>query len=139
MSHWTNIKTQVRDLNALAAAIAELPQGVANGQPCQLIRAQPGAKVQARGYGSGMVDCDAMIRLPGPYDVALTRQPDGTYTLTTDFWRGHVAEYCGENFGRLLQLYGVHATLAQARKMGCRAQRVLGKNGSINVVITGRL
>ena len=82
MSHFTTITTQIRDPVALRGACQEL--GV------ELLK-----DTTARGYGSNVHQGDYVIRLRGPYDVALTRQQDGSYGLTTDWWDGHVERELG--------------------------------------------
>ena len=77
MSHFTEIQSQIRDLEALNDACRELG----------LELAWTGT---ARGYAEQTRTGDAIIKLKGPYDIALNRQPDGTYALTTDWWNGHV-------------------------------------------------
>lgn len=79
MSHFTTICTQVRDIDALRAACSEL--GI------ELLE-----KAQARGYAGQTSKGDFVVRLKGPYDVAVNRQPDGTYGLTTDWWSGDNAQ-----------------------------------------------
>ena len=37
--------------------------------------------------------------LKGPYDIALNKQPDGSYGLTTDWWDGHVEKEVGKDYG----------------------------------------
>ena len=66
MSHFTTIHTQIRDLEALRSACAELALPVVE-------------RAEARGYGAQTRRGDAVIRIPaGPYDIALSRQPEGT-------------------------------------------------------------
>src|SRR5262245_31416760 len=99
MSHFTTIKTQIKDINALRAACKELGFAVLQN-------------ASARGYINNQTQGEYVIKLNGPYDIALNQNPDGTYGLTTDWWDGHVEKEVGANFGKLLQLYGVHkATL----------------------------
>ncbi len=124
MSHFTTIQTQVRDLDALRAALGEL--GVT------LL-----ANTNARGYLNNTLHGDFVIRLKGPYDIALNKVPGGSYGLTTDWWDGHVEKEVGSQFGRLLQLYGVHKTMIEARKKGHFVQRKAQKDGSIKLVIGG--
>ena len=124
MSHFTTIQTQVRDLDALRAALGEL--GVT------LL-----ANTNARGYLNNTLHGDYVIRLKGPYDIALNKTPDGSYGLTTDWWDGHVEKEAGSKFGRLLQLYGVHKTMIESRKKGHFVQRKAQKDGSIKLVIGG--
>ncbi|MHA3771619.1 DUF1257 domain-containing protein [Verrucomicrobiota bacterium sgz303538] len=124
MSHFTTIHTQIRDITALQAAVQELGLEV-------LIN------TTARGYSTNAIQGDYVIRLKGPYDVALTRNQDGSYGLTTDWWAGHVEKEVGANFGRLLQLYGVHKTIMEARKRGQFVQRKAQQDGAIKLVIGG--
>ena len=126
MSHFTTIQTQVRDLDALRAALGEL--GVT------LLE-----KTNARGYAGNTLKGDYVIRLKGPYDIALNKTPDGSYGLTTDWWDGHVEREVGSKFGRLLQLYGIHKTTIEARKRGHMVQRKAQKDGSVKLVIGGAL
>ena len=124
MSHFTTIQTQVRDLDALRAALGEL--GVT------LL-----ANTEARGYAANKLKGDFVIRLKGPYDIALNKTPDGSYGLTTDWWDGHVEKEVGSKFGKLLQLYGVHKTMIESRKKGHMVQRKAQKDGSIKLTIGG--
>lgn len=126
MSHWTEVKTQINDLRALADACRELGK--------RLEIAAPGQKVQARGYAGATRNCDAVIHLDGPYDVALTREANGKYSLQADYWSGHVARQLGEQCGKLTQLYGVHKATALYRNKGIQTRRVMGQNGVINLV-----
>ena len=124
MSHFTTIQTQVRDLAALRHALGEL--GVT------LLE-----KTNARGYANNKLKGDYVIRLKGPYDIALNQTPDGSYGLTTDWWDGHVEKEVGAKFGRLLQLYGIHKTTIEARKRGHFVQRKAQRDGSVKLVIGG--
>jgi len=131
-SRFTTIQTQVRDLDALRAALGEL--GVT------LL-----ANTNARGYANNTLKGDYVIRLKGPYDIALNKTPDGSYGLTTDWFNpsnytyegGPVEQSVGTNFGKLLQLYGVHKTTIEARKRGHMVQRKAQKDGSIKLTIGG--
>jgi hypothetical protein len=124
MSHFTTIHTQIKDIEALRETCAELR--------LELLR-----DAEARGYGSQLQRGDWVIRLQGPYDVALHRQTDGTYGLSTDWWEGHVEKEVGANYGRLLQLYAVHKAAREARKRGLSVQRTLRSDGSIKLTIGG--
>lgn len=126
MSHWTNIQTQINDLGALGAACRELGK--------RLEIAAPGQQVLARGYSRATRSCDAVIHLDGPYDVALTREANGKYSLSADYYSGHVARQLGEQCGKLVQLYGVHKAATLYARKGIQTRRVLGQNGSINLV-----
>lgn len=124
MSHFATVTTQIKDITALASACAEL--GI-----------QVEANTAARGYSTQTVLGEYVIRLKGPYDIAVNRQKDGTYGLTTDWWAGHVEKEVGGNYSRLLQLYAVHKATAEARKRGHSVQRKAAGNGAIKLVIGG--
>ncbi|MEA3212313.1 MAG: hypothetical protein QOE70_5370 [Chthoniobacter sp.] len=124
MSHFATITTQIKDLAALKSACAELGLAVVEN-------------TTARGYSTNTVHGEQVIRLKGPYDIAVNQQPDGTYGFTTDWWNGHVEKEVGQNFGRLLQLYAVHKATAEARKRGHLVRRKAGQNGAIKLVIGG--
>ena len=122
MSHFTTIKTQIKDVEALRSAVNELA--------LTLI-----PNTTARGFINQTVKGDFVIQLKGPYDIAVNRQPDATYGLTTDWWDGHVEKEVGTNFGRLLQLYGVHKASMEARKKGYSVLRNPQPNGSIKLIL----
>ena len=122
MSHFTTINTQIKDITALRAACAELGLEVIEN-------------TEARGYGGNSIHGDFVIKLKGPYDVALNRQPDRSYALNADLWQGHVEEELGKGFGRLKQFYGVHKATLEARSRGMSVRRQPMKNGSIRLAM----
>lgn len=126
MSHFTTIQTQIRDLEALADACAEMNLGFV-------------ANAQCRGYAGITRQAPHVIRLRGPYDIAVepAKENDGTYGLTTDWWDGHVENEVGKNYGRLLQNYGIHKTTREARLRGLRVNRRQEQDGSILLTLEG--
>ncbi|MGZ4961688.1 MAG: DUF1257 domain-containing protein [Limisphaerales bacterium] len=124
MSHFTTIKTQIRDIEALRPACAELGLSLE-------------ANAEARGYAGSVHKGQYVIRLKGPYDVALNKQPDSSFGLTADFWAGHVEQEVGQNYSRLMQLYAVHKATREARKKGHLVRRSQQQDGAIKLVIAG--
>ena len=124
MSHFTEIKTQIKDIEALRSACLEM------GLP--LLQ-----NTEARGYYENKTKGDYVVRLIGPYDIALNKQADGTFGLTADFYQGHVEQEVGKGYGKLLQLYGVHKATLEARKKGLSVLRRHQPNGSIKLVLMG--
>ena len=92
---------------------------------------------EARGYYENTTKGDYVVKLKGPYDIALNQQPDGTFGLTTDLWQGHVEQEVGKGYGKLLQLYGVHKASIEARKKGLSVLRRQQQNGAIKLVLMG--
>ena len=124
MSHFATVETQIRDICALRGACTEMGFILAEN-------------TSARGYGSNKIQGDFVIRLKGPYDIAVNRQTDGGFGLTTDWWGEHVQKEVGKDYGRLLQLYAVHKAQAEARKKGLTCRRQALGDGSVKLVIGG--
>jgi len=126
MSHFTTIQTQVRDLEALRDACVELGLELLANAAC-------------RGYGGVTRQSAHVIKLKGPYDIAVEPAPEnnGSHGLTTDWWDGRVAKEVGTGYGRLLQSYGVHKTLREARTRGLRSSRRVEADGSILLTLEG--
>lgn len=124
MSHFATIITQIKDIEALRAACSEMGSSLLQNS-------------EARGFSTNQIHGDFVIRLKGPYDIALNRQPDGTYGLTTDWWGGHVEKEVGKDYGKLLQLYAVHKASIEARKKGHLVKRAQQTDGTIKLTIGG--
>ena len=122
MSHFTTIKTQIKDIAALRLACTELG--------LKLLQ-----NADARGYGGEVRQGDFVIQLAGPYDIAVNLQPDKTFGLTTDWWDGHVEKVVGKDYSKLLQLYAVHKASTEARKKGFSILRRPQKNGEIKLIL----
>ena len=122
MSHFTTIKTQIKDIDALHSAIQEMGLSLLQ-------------KTTARGYYENNIKGDYVIRLKGPYDIAVNKQKDNTFALTCDWWDGHVEKEVGQNYGKLLQLYGVHKAIREAKRKGHLVQRRPQENGAIKLII----
>jgi hypothetical protein len=124
VSHFTTINTQIKDTEALRAACKELGLSLL-------------PNTTARGYYNNTTKGDFVIRLKGPYDIALNKQKDGSFGLTADLWNGSVESEVGKGYGRLLQLYGVHKAMREARRKGLLVKRSQQQNGAIKLVIAG--
>lgn len=126
MSHFVTVQSQIRDLEALNDACVEMG-----------FKFLPNAK--CRGYAGITRQAAHVIQLKGPYDIAVDPSPenDGSYGLTTDWWDGHAAKEVGIGYGRLLQSYGVHKTLREARSRGLRVQRRQEADGCILLTLEG--
>ncbi|WP_367872497.1 DUF1257 domain-containing protein [Luteolibacter sp. Populi] len=126
MSHFTTIKTEVRDLETLRDACVEMDLVLESGIMC-------------RGFGGINRTAHRIVRLKGPYDIAVdpAEAGDGTYALTTDWWGGHVEIEVGIGYGRLLQSYGVQKTMREARSRGLRFSRQIEPDGCVLLTLEG--
>ena len=123
MSHFTTIHTQIKDIHTLEKACAELGLDLTEN-------------TVARGYGENTHSGQYVIRLKGPYDIAVNKERNH-YELTTDWWDGNVEKEVGKNYGRLLQMYGVHKATLEARKRGYCVARQNQSNGEIRLTLQG--
>ncbi len=110
MSHFTSIDIEIRDIEALREA-------------CNELKILLEKNAEARGFAGNTRRAEYVIRLRGPYDVALNPGKDGSYNAEADFWDGHVERELGPKMGRLRQFYAVHKTTREARRKGYRVQR----------------
>src|SRR2546423_15404841 len=83
MSHFTTIKTQIKDIEALRSACKEMGLTLLQN-------------AEARGYYETKTKGDYVIQLKGPYDIALNKQLDGSFGITADLWDGHVEKQVGK-------------------------------------------
>jgi len=121
MSHFTTIKTQIKDLEAFKSACTEMGLPVLE-------------KAQAQGFYDNRLRAEYVIQLKGPYDIAIHKQPDGSFGFTADLYDGHVEKEVGQNYGKLLQLYAVHKAMKKARKKGHLVTRQQKSDGAIKLV-----
>lgn len=122
MSHWTGIELTL-ELDALQIAAQELG--------CTF---QVGG--QARGYYNHLPG-DYILRTPSPcrYDIAARNGDNGKLALTTDWWGGDVARVVGENYGLLLQHYGIAKAEIAAHAEGYLTTRETCANGDLQLHI----
>jgi len=93
--------------------------------------------ISPKGYGK----CEHAISVPGSnYDIGVVRKSNGNYTLVWDFYgTGQViTRTVGRGCEELLQLYGVHKAILEARRRGCRVQPP-GHQGSSHPVKNHRM
>lgn len=71
MSHFTRIKTQLRNMETLEQALADLGYETEAGA--------------VRGYGDQQADADLVVKTDSEYNVGF-KQQDGNITMIADFW-----------------------------------------------------
>jgi hypothetical protein len=122
VSHQTEIKLKVKNMSAMKAA-------------CEALGLELVKDAQCRGYYSTM-QRDYIVRLRGKYDVGLTLEKDGSYSVDADFWDGYVAKEVGENCGTLMQKYGEKTVeeAAQIRGMSIYTEEL--ESGDVKMTLT---
>lgn len=147
MSHVTTLRgVKIIDIPALQSAIAEL---AANGVNISLAQ---NAKPRMY-YRHQEQVVDYVVKIPGSnYDIALTKQEDGSYAPAFDEWNGSVSRVLGAScpmpntaegrvqhqIGKLLQGYAKHAALNQAARDGYMVQSAdVDAEGNVQIILAG--
>lgn len=142
LSHWTQVETSITDLDALAAACAEMGM--------QFVRGQTSVKWYGRSVGDyplppgvtvdELGKCSHAIKLPGcEYEIGVIQdKATGKYKLAYDFWGPgeKLKATIGENAGKLLQMYGVHKATMAAKAKGYGVRRETLKGGNVRLTVT---
>jgi len=129
MSHFSTIRTQLRDQVLLTETLAQLGYRYEAGEHL-LVNGEQGQKAEAQ----VLVDVGA-----GDYQVGFQQASDGTFGVCADWWRiekrGHLTK---QEFMNLVNRTYAHLALrAQARAQGyvVEDEKVLA-NGEIELVIS---
>lgn len=130
MSHITQIKTQITDINALAAAAGQVG--------AELVR-----QATFRSFGGRRYSCDYAIRIPGntdAYEIGVAKSEVG-YTLLFDSWAGGrgMMEKVGNNCDQLLQAYDEQLAMDQVKLLqaqGWTLSRQVTKEGDVRLELS---
>lgn len=121
MSHFTQVKTSIKDLQAFETAVKNLGLELHHNAQCR--------------YFYGTTEKDLVIKLKGRYDAALERDEENrTYQLTADWYDDHVAKEIGPNGQYILQEYAFEVAKKQARLAGYTVRRE-NVNGKMSIIV----
>ena len=96
------------------------------------------ADLAARASSGAKAGCaPGRRRHPQLVIVAVDPVEGGRYGFSADWWDGHVEKEVGGGYGRLLQSYGVHKTLREARMRGLRTSRSIEADGTVLLTLEG--
>lgn len=109
MSHFVPINFRVENIEVLRESVENLGYKLIKGGV-------------ARGYKNKQADY--VIRLNGPYDVAVVREGD-RYRLEADFWRGHVERELGKGMSKLIREYTFRYARLLAQQRGLYPTEVI--------------
>ena len=104
MSHFTKVTTEIRDLETLKKALSKMNLKLEKNTECR--------------YYYGIENRENVIKLPGPYDVAIEYKEDGTYNLDADFFGGFVEIIIGSKGDKLLRYYAIEKLKNEAKRKG---------------------
>jgi hypothetical protein len=112
MSHFTTVKTKIRDQICLERALKDLGYSVTV--------AEQGQSVRVLGYQGQTTDAVMSIKASKTYDIGVKLGADGTYEFVADWWgvettRGVTEE---EFIKKLTQRYSYHKVMEEIKKKG---------------------
>jgi Protein of unknown function (DUF1257) len=124
MSHFSNIKTKIRNLESLTAALTDLGIDWKTG-------AQP-----VRGYQGDTRIAAVTIEQDNGYDIGFSRNENNEYELVADlqFWEQN---WSVDRFlSQVTQRYAYHTVLTEATKQGFQVVEESDRqDGSIKLVV----
>ena len=103
MSHFTQIGIKITNLEALKRAAEKMGFKLDTNTMCR--------------YYFGEQHMDAVVKLPGIYDIGLTKA-NKEYTMSADLFKGDVERYVGTQGNRLLREYAVEQARGEAHQRG---------------------
>lgn len=126
MSHFSTVKTELRDRDALVAALGDMGHA-----PSEAAR-------PVRGYRGQTVTAELVVSQPNGADIGFRLNPDsGSYELVTDLelWKQPVPV---ERFlAQLSQRYALRSILAASAEEGFQvSEQTNHLDGSIELVVT---
>ena len=74
MSHFTTIKTQIKDANILKQALSDMGYTVKSGRQ------------KIRGYQGNTHYADFVIKMAEGYDIGLVKNASGAFDIVADWW-----------------------------------------------------
>lgn len=123
MSHFSQIKTQIRDLASLQAALTDLE-----------INWKPGPQ-PVRGYQGQTYKAEIVIEQDNGYDLGFSRNND-QYELVADlqYWQQPLSVQGFIN--RVTQRYAYHTVMQETTRQGFQlAEQEQNQDGSIRLVL----
>ena len=119
MSHFTRVRTQLRNLETVKQALAELGYSVTEGT--------------VRGYRGNVADADLIVEINDAYDIGFRQEAD-QIVMVADFWGLRIDK---ESFLKSLsQKYAYLTIMEQAQSQGWQAMsEELQSDGSIRLVM----
>ena len=112
MSHFTSVKTKIKNQICLVRALKDLGY--------EVVEAEQGQTVQVRGYQGQKADGIMTIKASKTYDIGVKVGVDGTYEFFADWWgvettRGVAEEDC---IKQVTRRYSYHMVKQEIEKKG---------------------
>lgn len=128
MSHFSRLKTKLRDKDVLIQSLSEMGFSIRNGG-------------RIRGY-EGEHEVDLAVETAGGFGIGFVEAPDGTFDMVADSWavggrkQQKVLTGLERTMERIQQEYAVKSVLAQTEREGYElVEQVQEENGTVRIVV----
>ena len=127
MSHFTSVKTKIRDLICLKRALDDLAYTYDEATDEQL--------VTVRGYQGETTEAVLSIRASKTYDIGVKATQDGTFEFVADWWGVETTRGVGEEefIKKLTQRYSYHKVMEEIRKKGYTLEEEVSEDDTIQL------
>lgn len=127
MSHFTSVKTKIRDLICLKRALDDLAYTYDEATEEQL--------VTVRGYQGETTEAVLSIRASKTYDIGVKATQDGTFEFVADWWGVESTRGVGEEefIKKLTQRYSYHKVMEEIRKKGYTLEEEVSEDDTIQL------
>ena len=112
MSHFTSVKTKIKDMACLIRALKDLGYDYTEAKDEQLVR--------VLGYQGETTDAKLSIHASKTYDIGVQLTADGTYEFVADWWGVETTRGVAEDefIQKLTQRYSYHKVMSEIKKRG---------------------
>jgi hypothetical protein len=128
MSHFSRIKTQFKNREALVSCLSEMGLSIEYDTAIQGFRGQQNVDIAARGRNG--------------HDIGFMKNADGSYDMVADWWakagsrEQEIARALQEQAGRIQQEYARRMVLAQVQSEGFSVvEEQTEQDGSVRIVV----
>ena len=112
MSHFTSVKTKIKNQVCLVRALKDLGY--------EVVEAEVGQTVQVRGYQGQKADGIMCIKASKTYDIGVRQNADGTYEFFADWWGVETTRGVAEEdfIKQVTRRYSYHMVKQEIEKKG---------------------
>ena len=123
MSHFTSVKTKIKDMVCLVRALKDLGYN--------FTQAEEGQTVRVLGYQGETTDAKLTIHASKTYDIGVQITADGTYEFVADWWGVETTKGVTEEefIKTLTQRYSYHKVISEIKKRGYTIESEEQKEG----------
>jgi isochorismate hydrolase len=126
MSHFTTVKTKLKDLVRLKLAVEDVGLTLVESEEM----------MEVRGYQGNVEKSNLIIKATDHYDIGVQQTQEG-YTFVADWWGIEMETGLKEKqwVDRLTQRYSYHKVLAEITQRGFTLEEEVNEEGEIRLTV----